>query len=509
MFERGLTHKELASELGISSVQVENLRTGVSKMPGERICNKIINYCEQHDIDIDINWNDVLFDIFTNSEYFRGYTWVRDLDDDGYVLLKHKECGRKTLVPRQAFGNKSTPCIHCWVEKYVSSDAYDVDTSDDSYRHKFTHKCGHAYSVAYDEIKQKKFRCPVCYGHRYSTDNPHNNSNTSRYVTRAPQRVERTIPLWDEHLKNRIQETAERYGFSTEERDSVHCSFTYPDMTNGQFAVVCNTCFESELLDKAESSVQKIIEFANKHKAECEKPDDCIIEYTKRQRVVWIPDVERILHTISLVPQGEATVPRFLEKLRVSEYSHEVYVAGHEAPEDGKTMYAYFHYYNDDSPTDYMDLLVATAPEQFGGMTFYAYPKAYMDLLYQEIQISLNKHTDNAEALQHTCDEYIDTVNYFRANDIQIFIQAEMSRSIHELISLIKSAPIPQRQADTKKLLSLQRCPVCRGLHTSYAHVCGNCGFDELNKMFINKDECEIWFNEVVLPARKSYERHE
>lgn len=105
MFERGLSHKELASELGISSVQVENLRTGVTKLPGERISNKIINYCEQHDIDIDINWNDVLYDIFSESEQYKGYTWVRDLDEDGYVVLKHKECGRKTLVPRQSSGN--------------------------------------------------------------------------------------------------------------------------------------------------------------------------------------------------------------------------------------------------------------------------------------------------------------------------------------------------------------------------------------------------------------------
>ena len=45
-------------------------------------------------IDIDINWNDVLYDIFSESEQFDGYSWVRDLDEDGYVVLKHKACGK-------------------------------------------------------------------------------------------------------------------------------------------------------------------------------------------------------------------------------------------------------------------------------------------------------------------------------------------------------------------------------------------------------------------------------
>jgi len=37
LFESGLDKKELADELGISFLQIENLRTGVTKLPGERI----------------------------------------------------------------------------------------------------------------------------------------------------------------------------------------------------------------------------------------------------------------------------------------------------------------------------------------------------------------------------------------------------------------------------------------------------------------------------------------
>lgn len=512
MFERGLSHKELASELGISSVQVENLRTGVTKLPGERISNKIINYCEQHDIDIDINWNDVLYDIFSESEQYKGYTWVRDLDEDGYVVLKHKECGRKTLVPRQSFGYKSTPCIHCWVDKYVSSEVYDVDTSEDTYRHRFTHKCGHSYSVTYEDIKQKKFRCPVCNGYRYNADNANRNRNTGSGSTTSTPRppVIHQAPLWDERLKERIISVATEYGFSVEDRDTLHCNLHYPNMTNRQFAFICNTCFDSEVFDKDESSIQKIIDFAIRHKCECEKPDDCFIENTKRQSIVWIPDVERILHMVSLTAQGGNNISGIIEKLQGEEYSKEVYVAGVAKPEDGKTAHLFYHYYNDNDATDYINLLVSNTPSNFGEMTFYALPKAYTDSLYEHILLSMNQKTENSAALQKSCDEYVDMVNYFKAHNQQIFIYAALSKFTKNLGSLLHQDDVSsQRQQDAEKVLSVQHCPVCRSLHNSTARFCDDCGFDELNMLFINKDEFELWLNEVVLPARNRRENNE
>lgn len=516
MFERGLSHKELALELGISSVQVENLRTGVTKLPGERISNKIINYCEQHDIDIDINWNDVLYDIFSESEQYKGYTWVRDLDEDGYVVLKHKECGRKTLVPRQSFGYKSTPCIRCWVDKYVSSEVYDVDTSEDTFLHRFTHKCGHSYSVTYEDIKQKKFRCPVCNGYRYNADNANRNRRTTSIPTSSSVRppVTPTAPLWDERLRERIMGIAAEYGFSIEDRDTLHCNLNYPDMTSRQFAFICNTCLDSEVFDKDESSIYKIIDFAVKHKRECEKSDHCFIEDTKRQNIVWIPDVECVLHMVSLTAQGSNNISGIFEKLRSEEYSHEVYVAGIQEPEDGKTAHLFYHYYKDNDETDYINLLVSNTPTNFEKMTLYALPKAYADCLYEQIQLSMKKYSQNADALQKTCDEYVDIVNYFRRKYLQDYSETIKSRTIRNCIfdalSRYTKETIPsQRYAIARHLLNIQRCPVCHNLYKSSDTICDECGFTGINMLFINKDEYDLWFNEVVLPARKRRENNE
>lgn len=48
------------------------------------------------------------------------------------------------------------------------------------------------------------------------------------------------------------------------------------------------------------------------------------------------------------------------------------------------------------------------------------------------------------------------------------------------------------------------RCPVCKIDCTGY-NSCPNCGFDQLNKVFINSDEANLWKDETVIPYRESF----
>lgn len=515
LFERGIDHKELATELGISAPQVRNLHLGITKMPSDRVCNKIVQYCKKYDVDIDINWNDILYDIFISSESFRGYSWIRDMDEDGYVVVKHKECGRKTYVPKDAFGNKSVPCIHCWVDRYVSADVYETNLSEDSDRHRFTHKCGHSYYVTYNEIKQKKFRCPDCTGYRYNSDNlSGSRSNISTHgadVTSPP--VKPIVPHrrspWDGNLKARLDRIAGERGFSIEDRDSIHCRLHYHAMTDQQFAMVCNSCFDSEVFDKNEKSISKVLDYANHHKNECEKYNDCLIENTERHNIAWIPDVENILSMVALSAPEDNPFFELIERLQNGDYSKTVYTAGAYNPEDDKTAYLFYHYTNDNDATDFVNFLVSIAPTRFGEMTFHAFPKVYTDALYEQIQRSMTQRVANTTALQKSCDEYIDIVNYFKQNNPQIFVYAALGKFANNLSKILEKPTPLQRRDDTEKMLSMLHCPVCHALHNSKAEVCTNCGFDELNRVFINKDEYELWLNEIVLPARQRRENNE
>ena len=155
---------ELARELGCTTAQIRNLRDGKSKLPNSQTCRKIFRYCDKHSIDYSfIDWNDIAYTLFIDQDWINEYTWLEDLDKSNYILLKHNKCGKKTKVPFSTFNiPRTTPCIHCWVKKYVPLDTYKVELSEDNYKHKFTHSCGRSYEVTYEQIKQKKFKCARC-----------------------------------------------------------------------------------------------------------------------------------------------------------------------------------------------------------------------------------------------------------------------------------------------------------------------------------------------------------
>ena len=162
--EQKCDEHELARELDCTPAQIRNLRDGKSKLPNSQTCRKIFRYCDKHSIDYSfIDWNDIAYTLFIDQDWINEYTWLEDLDKSNYILLKHNECGKKTKVPFSTFNiPRTTPCIHCWVKKYVPLDTYKVELSEDNYKHKFTHSCGRSYEVTYEQIKQKKFKCARC-----------------------------------------------------------------------------------------------------------------------------------------------------------------------------------------------------------------------------------------------------------------------------------------------------------------------------------------------------------
>lgn len=50
------------------------------------------------------------------------------------------------------------------------------------------------------------------------------------------------------------------------------------------------------------------------------------------------------------------------------------------------------------------------------------------------------------------------------------------------------------------------KCPVCK-TECGQSNVCTECGFAEVGKDFINREEAEQWFNETVIPYRNNYHK--
>ena len=50
----------------------------------------------------------------------------------------------------------------------------------------------------------------------------------------------------------------------------------------------------------------------------------------------------------------------------------------------------------------------------------------------------------------------------------------------------------------------MARCPVCK-TECNYNESCPRCGFDEIEKTFVNRDEAELWEKQVLIPYAEAY----
>ncbi len=165
LHERNLSINEISKEIKITAPSFRNLLYKKVIKPDGDTAAKILSYCKKHSIDTsELDWNEVLYEYFLESGKYSDYIWESDLDSNNYIKVRHKTCGKRSLVPISAFDGKSTLCIHCWFNKFVSEDAYTLKINENNDGYDICHvTCGNQYSVTYEQIKQKKYRCPECY----------------------------------------------------------------------------------------------------------------------------------------------------------------------------------------------------------------------------------------------------------------------------------------------------------------------------------------------------------
>lgn len=170
--ERNLSISDVSKEIGITAPSFRNLLYKKVLKPDGETSAKILNYCNRHNIETtDLDWNEVIYEYFLESGKYSDYKWESDLDCNNYIKVKHKTCGRRTLAPISAFDGKSTLCIHCWFDKFVSEEAYALSINDFNDGYEIYHKvCGNRYPVTYEQIKQKKYRCPQCYPYSHNAN---------------------------------------------------------------------------------------------------------------------------------------------------------------------------------------------------------------------------------------------------------------------------------------------------------------------------------------------------
>lgn len=66
-----------------------------------------------------------------------------------------------------------------------------------------------------------------------------------------------------------------------------------------------------------------------------------------------------------------------------------------------------------------------------------------------------------------------------------------------------KPAPVAQPVVSGASI----KCPVCKAALASRTEKCSSCGFDELQREFINADDAASWFENVIVPYRVKWEQ--
>ena len=165
---RNINARQLGEAIGVTGQTISNLKTGRVLKPDAKTCEALLSYCKSYGIDTsELNWNDVIRGYFLKSKYASDYEWISDVDEHANICLRHKKCRRITTVPIMSLDGVSTPCIYCWTRSYMAQDAYSIKINSYTTEFPIRHnRCGHTYNVFYEQIKQKKYFCPVCYGNR-------------------------------------------------------------------------------------------------------------------------------------------------------------------------------------------------------------------------------------------------------------------------------------------------------------------------------------------------------
>lgn len=92
--------------------------------------------------------------------------------------------------------------------------------------------------------------------------------------------------------------------------------------------------------------------------------------------------------------------------------------------------------------------------------------------------------------------DFNDYRQYYLFGEYLLIMKSNYQKVLRTIDKMIK-----ENEDTTGKL----KCPVCGTYNEDGANVCRECFFDELTPMFLNKEDAEVWKDEVVAPYREKY----
>ena len=147
--ELNIPKTRFASEMGISVTTLYRILNDETLLPSSHILSKL----SALGIDISmLDYNEIYYN-YLSEHYGNEYQWIEDISD-GYVTLKHKDCGNISKVSLESIANHDLLCVHCWCLKHESKDYgyYPNNEGEIIVRHL---DCGLTTTTTFHALKSK------------------------------------------------------------------------------------------------------------------------------------------------------------------------------------------------------------------------------------------------------------------------------------------------------------------------------------------------------------------
>ena len=310
-------------------------------------------------------------------------------------------------------------------------------------------------------------------------------------------------------VTRQLQQLAADRGFSIEYKSS---PYGYFSLKSGEIALLCNRCGDEVILELNDLELRHKIENLS---CGCDASglDEDQLAWTKQGKLAWCADLLRVISLVNLTTFNGFTFDGSHYFHFPEEGDKEVFFAAD--PSDLDYAYAFVVYPNEKDAWLSKYLLfrfqIATwgTPQvdvEISGRWPYYYEKLY-EAICQDINDGNKRVIKIAE---QNFDCYISAYNALRERQSSVWDVGRLLSTLEDFsnaLGKLTGNTSASKDHYLRRYISLHTCPVCKKVYANTEHKCLECGFPDLNRVFINRQEAEHWYERSVIPYKQRYNR--
>lgn len=419
--------------------------------------------------------------------------------EDDYIEVECPVC--EDITSFRFKDLKHIKCKFCTMKEIASENGFDLYWDADSY--------GEPWEEQLDEWKEENSDEPAVLVCRRCGEVHIISADANNAAEQIPQYKCSCASITDE-----IRELIAARGFSVELQD---CPIGFYTLNPGEIALLCNRCGEEVILNMNDEDLEDKIASLS-----CQS-DDCSLEtdhvaLTRQGKMAWCYDTLHVVSIIKLTTFNEFSFENGAHMAIPEEGDHEVYFA--VDPSDHDYAFAFAVYPNEKDAWLSKYLLFRFEISTWGTSQVNVQVNArwpgYFDELYRLVKEDIaDGENRDAAVTALNFDRYVEAYNSMHNLNNSIWSVARALSALEGLSDALgRMVNDPEFIKESKdrhlqSFIKLHTCPVCQKAYTSAETTCLRCGFQDLNKVFVNKDEAEYWRKHVLRPYKKAYDEKE